>query len=145
VALRAQVPQRRADDVNRPEQVGVQDLLDLPVGRFLDRSEHAVAGVVDDHVDRAERVERLVDDPADGGGVGHVEWSHPEPVARRGAGTCSLPTSRSPRPRWRNGFPLARTASRHRTRFATRWRRPWGALVPALIDFAREGVRALSP
>ena len=44
-----------------------------------------VAGVVDDDVDRAERVERRVDDAAGGGAVGHVELLDPEPVARGGA------------------------------------------------------------
>ena len=62
-----------ADELDRPDQVGRDDVLDLLVGEFLRRAEQAVAGVADDHVDASELGERAFDNLADRRCVGHVE------------------------------------------------------------------------
>ena len=94
-----------ADELDGAGQVGGDDVVDLGVGEFFGGAEQAVAGVADDHVDAAELGERVVDDVADGDGVGDVEdrgWnvcgyrssrSLTLPVSR------TVPTTRSPRSR----------------------------------------------
>lgn len=68
-----QVGQRRADEVDRTDEVGRDDVLDLGVGRLLGRAEQPVAGVADEHVDAPEVGEGPVHGLADRGRVGHVE------------------------------------------------------------------------
>ena len=50
-ALGAEVWQRGADELDRPDQVGRDNVLDLLVGEFLRGTEQAVAGITDDDVD----------------------------------------------------------------------------------------------
>jgi hypothetical protein len=71
--------------VDRAEQVGVDHPSDLLVGGFLDGGEDAVAGVVDDHVDRVERREGVGHDPVHLLDVGDVEPGDPQAVAVLGA------------------------------------------------------------
>ena len=73
--LAAKVRQRGADELDRPEEVGRQDVLDLRVGGLLGRAEQAVARVADDDVDASEGGEGAVDERADRRRFGHVE--HP--------------------------------------------------------------------
>jgi hypothetical protein len=61
VSLRAQGRQHRLRDVQWPEQVDVELLLELPGSDLLDGAEQAVARVADDHVKRAECFPRLRD------------------------------------------------------------------------------------
>ena len=48
-------------------------MLDLGVGQLLRGAEQAIAGIADHDVDAAELAERVVDDVADRGGVGHIQ------------------------------------------------------------------------
>lgn len=57
------------------------DAPDLLVGCLLDGGTEAIAGVVYDDVERAEGLERLVDDTTHSLGVGDIELGGPEPVA----------------------------------------------------------------
>src|SRR5271154_5771812 len=56
----AQVRRRRADDPERDHRVDVEHRLEVLVGELVDRAVDRVAGVVDDDVDLAERVHRLL-------------------------------------------------------------------------------------
>lgn len=71
---------RRADELDGPDEVGVDDVGDLFVGELLGRSEQAVAGVAHDHVDAPEFGESTIDDRTDRGGVGDVEHGGMEGV-----------------------------------------------------------------
>ena len=55
--LPAHVRQHRAGDVEQAEHVGGIELLGLLCARFLDRAQQAVAGIVDQHIDPAERLD----------------------------------------------------------------------------------------
>lgn len=68
-----------------PSRLVSDDAPDLLVGCLLDGGENAVTGIVDDDVDRAERLERLLDDATHSLGVGDVELGGPELVAVFGA------------------------------------------------------------
>lgn len=61
-ALRAEVRQRRLDDVQRAHEVGLELVPDLVLVLVLARPDHAVAAAVRDDVDAAEALERLLDD-----------------------------------------------------------------------------------
>jgi len=50
-----------ARDGQRAEEVGVEQRAQLGVGRLLQRADHAVAGVVDQHVDAPEARDRRID------------------------------------------------------------------------------------
>jgi hypothetical protein len=71
--LGAKVRQRGSDEVDRPDQVGRDDVFDLLVAELLCRAEQAVAGVADDHVDASALRERASDNSADRRRVGHFE------------------------------------------------------------------------
>jgi hypothetical protein len=77
VSLGPQVRQHGPDQVDRAEQVSLDHPSELLVAGLLDGAEQAVAGVTDDHVDRAERPERARHDPAHLLGVGDVEQGRP--------------------------------------------------------------------
>ncbi len=80
-ALRTQVRQRRADDLYRADEVGVDLLPDLVVGQFLGGADQAVCRVVHHHVDAAQVSESLIHHVPYGGGVRHIETRHPKPLA----------------------------------------------------------------
>src|SRR5208337_4437178 len=65
--LSAKVRQRGADEVDRPDQVGRDDVFHLLVGELLRCAEQAVTGVADDHVDPSALRERALDNSADRG------------------------------------------------------------------------------
>ena len=65
--------QHRLDHVDRAEVVGVEQRPHLGVVALLDRGQVAVAGVVDQHVDPAERLVGRGDGGGDLGAVGDVE------------------------------------------------------------------------
>ena len=46
--------QRGANEVDRPDEVGRDDVLDLVIGQLLGRPEQPVAGIADEHVDTPE-------------------------------------------------------------------------------------------
>jgi hypothetical protein len=48
------VRQRGADELDRPDEVGRDDVFDLLVGELLRGAKQAVAGVADDHLDASE-------------------------------------------------------------------------------------------
>ena len=62
-----------ADQLDGADQVGVDDVADLLVGKLLRRAEQAVARVAHDHIDAPELGEGAVHDLADRGRIGHVE------------------------------------------------------------------------
>ena len=65
--------QHGTDELDRPDQVGGDHVIDLLVGELLSRAEQAVAGVAYDHVDAFEPSERAFDDIANRHCVGHAE------------------------------------------------------------------------
>ena len=65
--------QRGADELDRPDQVGRDDVLNLLVSKFFRRSKQAVASVADQHVDAPELREGAFDDLVDRRLVGDVE------------------------------------------------------------------------
>jgi hypothetical protein len=85
VSLGAQVRECGPDDVDRAEEVGVDDPPDLLVGGLLYGGEDAVAGIVHDHVNLAELCEGVVHDSVHLPGVGDVEPGDPQLVAVPGA------------------------------------------------------------
>ena len=72
-ALSAKVRQRGTDQMDRPDQVRRDDVLDLLVCEFLRGAKQAVTGVADDHVDPSVLRERAFDKISDRRCVGHVE------------------------------------------------------------------------
>jgi hypothetical protein len=80
-ALGAQDGQCRLGDVHDAEQVGVDLRPEVVQGDVLDRGEVGVPGVVDHHVDAAERRDARGDGRLGGGGVGHVERDGQDPGA----------------------------------------------------------------
>jgi hypothetical protein len=71
-ALRAQVRQHGADELDRPDEVRGDDVVDLFIGELLGGTEEAVARVAHDHLDASELGEAPVHDVADRRGIGHV-------------------------------------------------------------------------
>ncbi len=69
----------------RGEQLLVEVVLQDLVGQLLERAGRGGAGVVDDDVDLAERLHRLVVDALDVGGLGDVALHADDPAARLGA------------------------------------------------------------
>ena len=57
----AQQGQHGPRDVDEAEDIRLELLPDLVVGRLLDAAEERVPGVVDEHIDTAEGASRLVD------------------------------------------------------------------------------------
>jgi hypothetical protein len=80
-ALLSQVRGDRSDELDRADQVGGDDPVDLLVGVFLGGAEDSEPGVGDDDVDAAELREGGVDDLAHLLGVRDVELTNPQPVA----------------------------------------------------------------
>jgi hypothetical protein len=72
-ALRAKARQRGTDELDRPDQIGCDDVFDLLVAEFLRRAEQPVASVADDYVDASEPGESALDNFANRRSVGHVE------------------------------------------------------------------------
>jgi menaquinone-dependent protoporphyrinogen IX oxidase len=58
-ALAAHLRQRRTRDVERAEDVRLEQFAHVVVGELLERAEQPVAGVVDHHVDAAEGIETI--------------------------------------------------------------------------------------
>ena len=52
--------QRGADELDRPEQVGRDDVLDLLVGKLFRSSEQTVASVADNYVDASKLRKRVL-------------------------------------------------------------------------------------
>jgi hypothetical protein len=75
------VRERGAGHLHRADEVGVDLAADLLVADFFGGAEQGVSGVADHDVDASQRGERLVDHPADGGGVGDVQLAPPQPIA----------------------------------------------------------------
>ena len=73
--------QHRLDHVDGTEVVDVEQLSNFGVLALLDRGQVAVTGVVDQHVDPAERVVGRRDRRRDLAGVGHVERHGQGPIA----------------------------------------------------------------
>ena len=73
--------QRRADDLDRADKVGIDLLPDLVVGQLLGGADQAVGRVVHHHVDAAQVSESVIYNAPYGDGVCHIEARHPEPLA----------------------------------------------------------------
>ena len=69
-------------DVHRPEKVGRQLLFDLLGRHLFEVALERGAGVVDQHVDAAERRNRSVDRRKRVGDAGHVERHHQQAIGR---------------------------------------------------------------
>ena len=82
-ALLAQDRQGGLGDVDDAEEVRVDLGAEVLGGDVLDRGEVGVAGVVDDDVEAAERLDRRPHGGLGGGRVGDVEGHLAEPVAVR--------------------------------------------------------------
>ncbi len=76
--------QHRLDQLQRSEQVGVEQGMDVLVLAFLDRGQIAVAGVVDEHVHAAEAGLGRRDRRRDLARIGHVELDRKRRLAVRG-------------------------------------------------------------
>lgn len=61
------------DKLDRPDEVGVDDVTDLVVGVLLACAEQAIASVADDDIDASEASKASVDHVADRCGVGDIE------------------------------------------------------------------------
>jgi len=79
-ALGTKVWQRDPYELDRPEQVGRDDVLDLLVGEFFRSSEEAVASVAHNHVDASKLSKRAFDDLSHRRRVGDIEHLDTERV-----------------------------------------------------------------
>ena len=91
-ALPAQHGDRRLGDDDGAEQIDLDLLTERGQARVLDRSEIAIAGIVHDHIDAAERLHGEADGRLRGRLVGHVECCEPQSLPKRSRSGSSGPS-----------------------------------------------------
>ena len=79
-ALFAEVRKKCFRDADQPEDIGLEDRHVLGFGRFFNGSRKAKTGIVDDHIDATEVIDRCGYRGVHGGLIGHIE--------RRASGQC---------------------------------------------------------